>query len=245
MGRIPLKTSADVALMRESCRIVAEVLSVIQSAIRPGAVLRDLDAMAEEYIRSRGGIPAFKGYGHDPANLFPGTLCISVDDEVVHGIPDGRRLEEGQVVSVDVGVKKAGWFGDGARTFAVGRISDEKRRLLAVTEESLEKAKVYEDYRKLLDEEKPALFAPGAGGLVCITCKSARNPYGYEVTASALKLLRLFQAGEWEDISQVIADDVFLHETERLMQNYIRYILEREIKSASWLDTLEQNLTIT
>jgi methionyl aminopeptidase len=140
MGRIPLKTPADIALMRESSRIVAEVLSVIQSAVRPGAVLRDLDAMAEEYIRAQGGIPAFKGYGHDPANLFPGTLCISVDDEVVHGIPDGRRLEEGQVVSVDVGVKKAGWFGDGARTFAVGRISDEKRRLLAVTEESLAKA---------------------------------------------------------------------------------------------------------
>jgi methionyl aminopeptidase len=125
--------------MREACRIVAEVLSMMGQAVRPGAVLHDLDAMAEEYIRAQGGVPAFKGYGHDPKNLFPGTLCISVDEEVVHGIPDGRRLEEGQVVSVDVGVKKDGWFGDGARTFAVGRVSEEKRRLLAVTEESLAK----------------------------------------------------------------------------------------------------------
>jgi methionyl aminopeptidase len=139
MGRIPLKTPADIARMREACRIVAEVLSMMGQAVRPGAVLRDLDAMAEEYIRAQGGVPAFKGYGHDPKNLFPGTLCVSVDEEVVHGIPDGRRLEEGQVVSVDVGVKKDGWFGDGARTFAVGRVSEEKRRLLAVTEESLAK----------------------------------------------------------------------------------------------------------
>jgi methionyl aminopeptidase len=139
MARIPLKTKADIALMRESCRIVAETLVIVGSAVRPGAVLRELDAIAEEYIRSQGGVPAFKGYGHDPSNLFPGTLCLSVDDEVVHGIPDGRRLEEGQVVSVDVGVRKAGWFGDGARTFAVGMISGEKRRLMEVTEEALGK----------------------------------------------------------------------------------------------------------
>ncbi len=123
--------------MRESCRIVAEVLALIGSNIRPGAVTRDLDRMAEEYIRSRDGIPAFKGYGQDKSNLFPGTLCISIDDEVVHGIPDGRRLEEGQIVSIDVGVKKGGYFGDGARTFPVGRTDDEKQRLLKVTEEAL------------------------------------------------------------------------------------------------------------
>jgi methionyl aminopeptidase len=100
---------------------------------------RDLDQAAEQYIRSNGGIPAFKGYGHDRNNLFPATLCVSVEDEVVHGIPDGRTLEEGQVVSVDVGVKKDGYFGDGARTFVVGRTSHEKQRLLQVTEESLYK----------------------------------------------------------------------------------------------------------
>ena len=123
--------------MRESCRIVAEVLAFVGSNIRPGAVTRDLDKMAEDYIRSRDGIPAFKGYGQDRSNLFPGTLCVSIDDEVVHGIPDGRRLEEGQIVSIDVGVKKGGYFGDGARTFPVGRIDAEKQRLLKVTEEAL------------------------------------------------------------------------------------------------------------
>jgi methionyl aminopeptidase len=124
-------------LMRESCRIVAEVLALVGSNIRPGVVTRDLDRMAEEYIRSRDGIPAFKGYGQDKTNLFPGTLCISIDDEVVHGIPDGRTLEEGQIVSIDVGVKKGGYFGDGARTFPVGRIDPEKQQLLKVTEEAL------------------------------------------------------------------------------------------------------------
>ena len=85
----------------------------------------ELDRLAEEYIRSEGGVPAFKGYGHDRAQSLPGNLCISVDDVVVHGIPDGRTLEEGQVVSIDVGVKKDGYYGDGARTFPVGRIGRE------------------------------------------------------------------------------------------------------------------------
>lgn len=125
--------------MRESCRIVAEVLTLVGAQIRPGVHTRDLDQAAEQYIRSNGGVPAFKGYGHDKNNLFPATLCVSVEDEVVHGIPDGRTLEEGQVVSVDVGVKKDGYFGDGARTFVVGRTSHEKQRLLQVTEESLYK----------------------------------------------------------------------------------------------------------
>jgi methionyl aminopeptidase len=125
--------------MRESCRIVAEVLTLVGAQIKSGVHTRDLDQAAEQYIRSNGGIPAFKGYGHDRNNLFPATLCVSVEDEVVHGIPDGRTLEEGQVVSVDVGVKKDGYFGDGARTFVVGRTSHEKQRLLQVTEESLYK----------------------------------------------------------------------------------------------------------
>lgn len=123
--------------MRECGRIVAEVLALVGTRIRPGAAVRDLDLFAEEYIRSKGAAPAFKGYGHDRNNLFPGSLCISVDDEVVHGIPDGRVLEAGQIVSIDVGVKKNGYFGDGARTFAVGGVSEEKTRLLRATEEAL------------------------------------------------------------------------------------------------------------
>jgi len=137
MRKIPLKTARDIDTMRASSRIVAEVLSLIGERVRPGVTTRELDEFAEEYIRLQGGEPAFKGYGHDRNNLFPATLCVSLDDEVVHGIPSGRRLKEGQVVSVDVGVKKDGFFGDGARTFAVGRIRDEKLRLLRVTEEAL------------------------------------------------------------------------------------------------------------
>lgn len=139
MRKVPIKSAEEIELMKESCRIVAEVLALIGSRISPGVYTRDLDAIAEEYIRSRGGVPAFKGYGHDKHNLFPGTLCVSIDDEVVHGIPDGRKLKESQVVSIDVGVKKEGYFGDGACTFPVGKTTEEKARLLKVTEEALYK----------------------------------------------------------------------------------------------------------
>lgn len=138
MARVTVKSGRDIALMRESGRIVAEVLALVGGHVRPGVTTRELDALAEEYIRSQNGIPAFKGYGPDRRNPFPGTLCVSVDDVVVHGIPDGRELEEGEIVSVDVGVKKDGWYGDAARTFPVGRVNEEKARLLKVTEEALE-----------------------------------------------------------------------------------------------------------
>lgn len=137
MGKGSVKTKREIELIEESCLIVAEVLALVGSRIKPGVQTRELDELAEDWIRSRGGEPAFKGYGHDKKNLFPGTLCVSIDDEVVHGIPDGRLLEEGEIVSIDVGVKKKGFFGDGARTFPVGRTSEEKSRLLRVTEESL------------------------------------------------------------------------------------------------------------
>ena len=110
--------------MRESGRIVAEVLTLVGSQIRPGVTTRELDGMAEDFIRSEGGVPAFKGYGPDRKNRFPATLCVSIDDVVVHGIPGKQVLEEGQIVSVDVGVKKDGYYGDAARSFAVGRISE-------------------------------------------------------------------------------------------------------------------------
>ncbi len=137
MGKVPIKSAREVELIRESCRIVAEVLVLIGTRIKPGVRTKELDEFAEEYIRSKGGIPAFKGYGQDKHNLFPGTLCISIDDEVVHGIPDGRVLEEGQVVSVDVGVQKNSYFGDGAKTFPVGKVTVEKSRLMQTTEEAL------------------------------------------------------------------------------------------------------------
>ncbi len=137
MRRIPLKSPGDIVLMRESGRIVAEVLALVGGAVRAGVTTAELDSLAEEYIRAQGGEPAFKGYGHDRNNLFPATLCVSLDDEVVHGFPSGRPLEEGQVVSIDVGVLKGGFYGDGAMTFAVGRVGEEPKRLLRVTEEAL------------------------------------------------------------------------------------------------------------
>jgi len=140
MGKVPIKTEREIGLMRESGKLVAEVLTLVGCRIQPGITTGELDQIAEEYIRSNGGEPAFKGYGSDKNNLFPATLCISVDDEVVHGVPNGRILREGQIVSIDVGVLKDGYFGDSARTFAVGKIPEEKERLLRVTEESLYKA---------------------------------------------------------------------------------------------------------
>ena len=139
MGKVPIKSPREIQLIRESSQIVAEVLALLATRIRPGVYTKELDEIAERFIRSRGGTPAFKGYGSDKKNLFPASLCISIDEEVVHGIPNGRKLEEGQIVSIDVGVRKNGYYGDSARTLAVGRISEEKQRLLRVTEESLYK----------------------------------------------------------------------------------------------------------
>jgi methionyl aminopeptidase len=137
MGRVPIKTPHEIELIRESSRIVAEVLAVVGSRIAPGIPTSELDDLAEDWIRSRGAEPAFKGYGSDRNNLFPASLCISIDDEVVHGIPNGRLLKEGQIVSIDVGVRMNGYFGDGAKTFPVGSVDETKMRLMNVTEESL------------------------------------------------------------------------------------------------------------
>ena len=137
---ISIKSEAEIGLMRESCQIVADVIKLIGTQIRSGVTTGQLDALAEDYIKSCGGVPAFKGYGFEEGNPFPGTLCVSIDSEVVHGIPGKRVLREGEIVSIDVGVKKNGFFGDGAFTFAVGGVSEEKERLMKVTKESLDKA---------------------------------------------------------------------------------------------------------
>jgi methionyl aminopeptidase len=134
-----IKSTREIDLIRESSRIVSDVLKLVENNIRPGVKTEDLDEMVEDFIRSAGGEPAFKGYGSDKENLFPASICVSVDDVVVHGIPNGRALSEGEIVSVDVGVKKSGYYGDGARTYAVGSISEEKARLLNVTEQALYK----------------------------------------------------------------------------------------------------------
>jgi methionyl aminopeptidase len=136
---VTIKTEEQIALMRESNRIVADVLRLVGLHIGPGVTTGELDALAEDYIRSSGGIPAFMGYGNDKYNLFPSSLCVSIDDEVVHGIPGKRMLQEGDIVSIDVGVLKNKYYGDSAQTFPVGRISGQKERLLQVTSESLMK----------------------------------------------------------------------------------------------------------
>lgn len=134
-----IKSQHEIDLMRESCRIVAEVVRLLGSSITPGVTTGELDEIAEDYIRSQGGEPAFKGYGNDKRNLYPASICASVDYQVVHGIPGNHVLREGEIISIDVGVKKNGYYGDGAWTFSVGKISEEKRRLMLVTEEALYK----------------------------------------------------------------------------------------------------------
>ena len=133
------KSEKEIELIRNSSKIVAEVLKLIGSKIQVGVTTLELDLIAEDFIRSCGAEPAFKGYGHDKNNLYPASICASVNDEVVHGIPRNLKLCDGDIISVDVGVKLKGYFGDGAETFAVGKISDEKEKLMAATKASLEK----------------------------------------------------------------------------------------------------------
>jgi methionyl aminopeptidase len=136
---IPLKSIEEIEFIRESSRIVADVLKLVGAQVRPGMTTLELDKVAEDFIRSMDGEPAFKGYGWDKKNLFPATLCTSIDAEVVHGIPGKRMLKDGDLLSIDVGVKKNGFYGDGACSFAIGEVSEEKQRLMRVTQESLAK----------------------------------------------------------------------------------------------------------
>jgi methionyl aminopeptidase len=132
------KSATEIAKMRRAGRLVAEVLALVDAELRPGITTGELDALAERHIRSNGGIPSFKGYlgagryGRGP-RAFPGSLCISIDEEVVHGIPGERRIEDGQIVSVDAGAIVDGWHGDAARTFVVGQVPDDARRLVDAT----------------------------------------------------------------------------------------------------------------
>ncbi|KPJ60945.1 MAG: methionine aminopeptidase [Latescibacteria bacterium DG_63] len=131
---IRLKTKEQIASIRESCRIVAETLEALGRIVEPGLSTIELDRWAVDLIKVQKAIPAFKDYRGFPANI-----CVSVNEEVVHGIPGGRVLVEGDIVSIDVGVLKDGYFGDGAATFPVGEISEQAQKLLEVTELSLMK----------------------------------------------------------------------------------------------------------
>ncbi|RNC83601.1 MAG: type I methionyl aminopeptidase [Balneola sp.] len=133
---IYLKSESEIDKMRESAQLVSRTLGQVGKYIEPGVTTGKLDRIAEDYIKANNARPAFKGYGPSN-NPFPGTLCISVNEEVVHGIPGDRVLNEGDVVSVDCGVEKDGYFGDHAFTFAVGDCDDEVLNLLRTTLESL------------------------------------------------------------------------------------------------------------
>ena len=130
--RVHIKTDEEVELLRESSLLVGKTLAAVASRIRPGVTTLELDAVAEEFIRDHGAEPGFKGYGG-----FPNSLCTSVNEAVVHGIPNNRPLEEGDVVSIDCGVLKNEFYGDSAYTFAVGEIAPEVQQLLDVTKECL------------------------------------------------------------------------------------------------------------
>ncbi len=135
---IPLKTKADLVLMREAGRIVARVHVALREMMQPGVTTAQLNDKADQIIRSHGAIPAFLGYPHTGKNDFPASICTSINQEIVHGIPSRKRwLEPGDVVSIDVGAVYRGWVGDSAWTYAVGQVDDEGRRLMEATEGSL------------------------------------------------------------------------------------------------------------
>lgn len=131
---IYIKTREEIELMREAALMVSRSLGIVAKELKPGVTPKYLDKLAEEYIRDNGGLPAFKGY-----RGFPATLCMSLNEAVVHGIPTDKPLKEGDIISVDCGVKKNGFYGDHAYSFAVGEVKPELQKLLDVTKESLYK----------------------------------------------------------------------------------------------------------
>ena len=129
---IILKTPDEIAVMAKASRVVAEALLVLKDAVKPGVTTDELDKLAESEIRARGAMPAFKGYRN-----YPKTLCASVNEQVVHGIPSKRVLKEGDIVGLDLGAIVGGFYGDSAVTVGVGRIDEKTATLVRVTEESL------------------------------------------------------------------------------------------------------------
>jgi len=132
------KSRAEIARMRRAGQVVAEVLALVESELRPGVSTAHLDRIAEAHIRAAGATPSFKGYpGINPRRPFPASLCISLDDEIVHGIPGERTIRDGQIVSIDAGAIVDGWHGDAARTFFVGVPTEPVRQLIDATHAAL------------------------------------------------------------------------------------------------------------
>lgn len=130
---ISLKSAEELKIMRQAGRVVAGLLKLMEKESVPGVTTKRLDEIAEAYIRKQGAVPAFKGYYG-----FPGSICASVNEEVVHGIPSKRVLKEGDILGVDVGAVVEGYYADAARTFAIGRVDAESRKLIDVTKESMQ-----------------------------------------------------------------------------------------------------------
>lgn len=140
MSKQWIKTDDEIARLRESGRRLAIVLDQVIAAARPGMNTFELDVLAEQLIRSEGGIPIFKGYGAESGRPFPGSVCVSLNNEVVHGIPSKNRIiKEGDLLKLDIGMRFEGMVSDMARTVAVGNISSGAQKLLDVTRESLER----------------------------------------------------------------------------------------------------------
>ena len=157
------RSEREINMISKSCQIVADTIEMLSEYVIAGASLIDLDKKAEEYIVSCGARPAFKGYMG-----FPSTLCISIDDAVVHGLPHEGYLREGQIVGIDCGAELNGYYGDHAKTFAVGEISDEKNNLMQITKESLYKG---------IEQAKPGNYVGDIGHAV----QSHAESYGYSV----------------------------------------------------------------
>ena len=157
------RSEREINMISKSCQIVADTIEMLSEYVIAGTSLIDLDKKAEEYIVSCGARPAFKGYMG-----FPSTLCISIDDAVVHGLPHEGYLREGQIVGIDCGAELNGYYGDHAKTFAVGEISDEKNNLMQITKESLYKG---------IEQAKPGNYVGDIGHAV----QSHAESYGYSV----------------------------------------------------------------
>jgi len=157
------RSEREINMISKSCQIVADTIEMLSEYVIAGVSLIDLDNKAEEYIVSCGARPAFKGYMG-----FPATLCISIDDAVVHGLPHDGYLREGQIVGIDCGAELNGYYGDHAKTFAVGEISDEKNNLMQITKESLYKG---------IEKAKPGNYIGDIGHAV----QSHAESYGYSV----------------------------------------------------------------
>lgn len=131
-----IKTSHEIEQIKKSCVLTANTIKFVAEKIKPGVKTRSLDQMAESFIIKHGGKPSFKGYGL-PGNEFPASICVSINDEIVHGIPGDRLLQEGDIVGIDIGTNLNGYFGDSAVTVGVGKISKIAQKLIETTKESL------------------------------------------------------------------------------------------------------------